>query len=43
VMQGCNGLVEGPLDAEGVRDNALTRAQNAGFRTSRTSQSGKLP
>ena len=43
VMQGCNGLVEGPLDAKGVRDNALTRAQNAGFRTGRTSQAGKLP
>jgi urease beta subunit len=35
VMQGCNGLVEGPLDAEGVREAALARAQKAGFRTSR--------
>jgi urease beta subunit len=48
VMQGCNALVEGPLDAEGARDNALTRAENAGFRTSRTngtrrSAPGKLP
>jgi urease beta subunit len=34
VMQGCNGLVEGPLDAEGVRDAALARAQKAGFHTS---------
>ncbi len=31
VMQGCNGLVEGPLDAEGAREAALTRAQKAGF------------
>lgn len=37
VMQGCNGLVEGPLDAEGARSNALAHAQKAGFRTSRTS------
>jgi len=45
VMQGCNGLVEGPLDAEGARDNALTRAQNSGFRTSRTNPTapGKRP
>jgi urease beta subunit len=34
VMQGCNGLVEGPLDAEGARQNALARAQKAGFRVS---------
>ncbi len=34
VMQGCNGLVEGPLDAEGARQNALARAQKAGFRIS---------
>jgi urease beta subunit len=43
VMQGCNALVEGPLDAEGARNNAVTRARNAGFRTSRTSQAEKLP
>jgi urease beta subunit len=45
IVHGCNGLVDGPLDAEGARDNALTRAQRAGFRTSRTSRStsGKLP
>jgi urease beta subunit len=43
VMQGCNALVEGRLDAEGARDNALSRAQKAGFRTSRASQAGKLP
>ena len=45
VMQGCNGLVEGPLDAEGARSNALARAEKAGFRTSRASGSalGKLP
>jgi urease subunit beta len=42
VLQGCNGLVEGPLDAEGACDKALTRAQKAGFRTSRTAP-GKLP
>jgi urease beta subunit len=41
-IRGCNALVEGPLDAEGARENALTRAQKAGFRTSRTSQAGKL-
>ncbi|MGD0427141.1 MAG: urease subunit beta [Candidatus Acidiferrales bacterium] len=35
VVQGCNGLVEGPLDAAGARETALTRAQRAGFRTSR--------
>jgi len=34
VMQGCNGLVEGPLDAQGARENALRRAQKAGFHTS---------
>jgi urease subunit beta len=45
IVHGCNGLVDGPLDADGARDNALTRAQRAGFRTSRTSRStsGKLP
>lgn len=43
VMQGCNGLVDGPLDILGGSDNALIRAQTAGFRTSRSSQSGKLP
>ncbi len=43
VMQGCNGLVDGPLDILGTSDNALIRAQTAGFRTSRSSQSGKLP
>jgi urease beta subunit len=42
VMQGFNGLVEGPLDAEGARDKALTRAQKAGFRTIRTAP-GMLP
>jgi urease subunit beta len=42
VMHGCNALVEGPLDAAGARNNALTRAQKAGFRTSRTAP-GKLP
>jgi urease subunit beta/urease subunit gamma/beta len=40
VMQGCNGLVEGPLDAEGARDSALALAQKAGFRTS---QAEKTP
>ncbi|MGB8801749.1 MAG: urease subunit beta [Candidatus Acidiferrales bacterium] len=43
VMQGCNGLVDGPLDILGTSDNALIRAQTAGFRTSRSSQSGRLP
>jgi urease beta subunit len=43
IMQGCNALVEGPLDAEGARNSALTRAQEAGFSGSRTNQSGKLP
>jgi urease beta subunit len=33
VIQGCNGLVEGPLDAAGARDAALTRAQKNGFHT----------
>jgi urease beta subunit len=33
VMQGCNGLVEGPLDAEGARENALARAEKTGFRS----------
>jgi urease beta subunit len=36
IVHGCNGLVGGPLDADGARDNALTRAQKAGFRTSHT-------
>jgi urease subunit beta len=45
VMQGCNALVEGPLDAEGAHNDALTRAQKSGFRTSRTSpiEPGKRP
>jgi urease beta subunit len=45
VMQGCNGLVAGPLDAEGSRSNALARAQKAGFRTSGAGRTapGKLP
>jgi len=45
IMQGCNGLVDGPLDADGARDNALTRAQKAGFRTSSISrpEAGKRP
>ncbi len=43
VMQGCNALVEGPLDAEGARNNALTRARNAEFRTTGANQSEKLP
>ena len=43
VMQGCNALVEGPLDAEGARENALIRAQKAGFSTSRTGEEGKHP
>ena len=34
VMRGCNGLVEGPLDADGARSSALTHAQEAGFRLS---------
>jgi urease beta subunit len=34
VIHGCNGLVDGPLDARGARNDALTRAQKAGFRTS---------
>jgi urease beta subunit len=36
IIQGCNALVEGPLDTAGARDNALARAQKAGFRTSFT-------
>jgi urease subunit beta len=36
VVQGCNGLVEGPLDAEGAREAALARAQKAGFRLSQS-------
>jgi urease beta subunit len=31
VLRGCNGLVEGPLDAAGAREAALTGAQKAGF------------
>jgi urease beta subunit len=42
VMQGCNGLVEGSLDAAGAREAALTRAQKAGFRLS-VSAPGKRP
>jgi urease beta subunit len=42
VMRGCNGLVEGPLDADGARNSALTRAQKAGFRLS-ASNHGKRP
>jgi urease beta subunit len=34
VMQGCNALVEGSLDAAGAREAALTRAQKAGFHSS---------
>ncbi len=34
IIRGCNGLVDGPLDTAGARDNALTCAQKAGFRTS---------
>jgi urease beta subunit len=36
VVQGCNVLVEGPLDAEGAREAALARAQKAGFRLSQS-------
>jgi urease subunit beta len=43
VMQGCDGLVDGPLDTVGAREAALTRALDAGFRTSSTRQAGKLP
>ena len=43
IVQGCNALVDGPLDSQGASDNALTRAQKAGFRTSQASQAGKLP
>src|SRR5271154_7129059 len=42
VMQGCNGLVDGPLDVEGAREAALTRAQKGGFRISATAP-GKRP
>jgi urease beta subunit len=42
VIQGCNALVEGPLDAAGAREAALVRAQKAGFRSSHTAP-GKLP
>ena len=31
VVQGCNGLVEGSLDASGAREAALSRAEKAGF------------
>jgi urease beta subunit len=31
VVRGCNGLVEGSLDAAGAREAALSRAQKAGF------------
>jgi urease beta subunit len=43
VVQGCNGLVEGPLDAEGARSNALARAQETGFHLSVSSTPGKRP
>lgn len=43
VMQGCNGLVDGQLDAAGARDNALARAQKAGFRGSHASEAEKRP
>jgi len=42
VMQGCNGLVEGALDAAGAREAALTRGQKAGFRASQPAP-GKRP
>jgi urease beta subunit len=42
VMQGCNGLVEGPLDAEGAREIAVARAQKAGFHVS-ASAPGERP
>jgi urease beta subunit len=42
LMQGCNGLVDGPLDAAGAREVAFTRAQEAGFRLS-ASTPGKRP
>jgi urease subunit beta len=31
---GCNGLVEGPLDAAGGRDQAISQARTAGFKFS---------
>ncbi|MFZ3214997.1 MAG: urease subunit beta [Candidatus Acidiferrales bacterium] len=33
VIQGCNGLVDGELDAGGARERALARASAAGFRS----------
>lgn len=42
VIQGCNALVEGPLDAAGAREAALVRAEKAGFRPSHTAP-GKVP
>ena len=31
---GCNGLVEGPLDAPGARERALAKARSSGFQFS---------
>lgn len=32
VIHGCNGLVGGPLEARGAREQALDKARKAGFR-----------
>jgi urease subunit beta len=37
VIRGFHGLVEGPLDAEGAREAALARAQEAGLGSSQPS------
>jgi urease beta subunit len=31
LAHGCNGLVEGPLDAPGARDRAIAKARTSGF------------
>jgi urease subunit beta len=39
VMHGCNGLVDGPLDADSARREALAKARDAGFRSDPPEQS----
>jgi len=36
---GCNGLVEGPLDAPGARDRAISKAHSSGFQFANETQS----
>ena len=38
LAHGCNGLVEGPLDAPGARDRAVGKARSSGFQFSSESK-----